>query len=120
MVRESLIQGLARLAVDELGINSDWNRGASLVVQHEVSACSAGDVGSIPGSGKPPWRRKWQPTPAFLPGKSHGERSLAGHSPQGCKEFEEEQSRQMGCLLITGSGGLQCMLISSHLEIIQV
>ena len=52
-MRESLIQGLARLAVDELGINSDWNRGASLVVQHEVSACSAGDVGSIPGSGRP-------------------------------------------------------------------
>ena len=28
-----------------------------------------------------PWRRKWQPTPVFLPGKSHGQRSLAGHSP---------------------------------------
>ena len=88
MVRESLIQGLARLAVDELGINSDWNRGASLVVQHEVSACSAGDVGSIPGSGKPPWRRKWQPTPAFLPGKSHGERSLVCYSPRGRKEAD--------------------------------
>ena len=29
---------------------------------------------------KIPWRRKWQPTPAFLPGKSHGQRSLAGSS----------------------------------------
>ena len=28
-----------------------------------------------------PWRRKWQPTPVFLPGKSHGQRSLAGYSP---------------------------------------
>ena len=27
------------------------------------------------------WRRKWQPTPAFLPGKFHGQRSLAGYSP---------------------------------------
>ena len=27
------------------------------------------------------WRRKWQPTPAFLPGESHGQRSLAGYSP---------------------------------------
>jgi len=32
-----------------------------------------------------PWRRKWQPTPAFLPGKSHGQRSLAGYSPRGCR-----------------------------------
>ena len=30
---------------------------------------------------KIPWRRKWQPTPVFLPGKSHGQRSLAGCSP---------------------------------------
>ena len=30
---------------------------------------------------KIPWRRKWQPTPVFLPGKPHGQRSLAGHSP---------------------------------------
>ena len=37
-----------------------------------------GDVGSIPGSGKFPWRRKWQATPVFLPGKSHGQRNLAG------------------------------------------
>ena len=27
-----------------------------------------------------PWRRKWQPTPVFLPGRSHGQRSLAGYS----------------------------------------
>ena len=31
------------------------------------------------------WRRKWQPTPIFLSGKSHGQRSLVGYSPQGCK-----------------------------------
>ena len=38
-----------------------------------------------PYIGKIPWRRKWQPTPIFLPGKSHGQRSLAGNSPWGCK-----------------------------------
>ena len=27
------------------------------------------------------WRRKWQPTPVFLPGKLHGQRNLAGYSP---------------------------------------
>ena len=35
--------------------------------------------------GKIPWRRKRQPTPVFLPGKSHGQRNLAGYSPWGCK-----------------------------------
>ena len=40
------------------------------------SACNAGDTGSIPGSGRPSWRRKWQPTPVFLLGKSHGQRNL--------------------------------------------
>ena len=49
------------------------------------SACSAGDAGSIPESGKSPWRRKWQPTPTFLPGKSHGQRSLVDYSPWDCK-----------------------------------
>ena len=34
----------------------------------------------------PIWRKKWQPTPVFLPGKFHGQRSLAGCSPWGCKE----------------------------------
>jgi len=29
------------------------------------------DTSSIPEFGRPPWRRKWQPTPAFLPGESH-------------------------------------------------
>ena len=35
-----------------------------------------------------PWRRKWQPTPVLLPGKSHGWRSLLGDSPWGCKESD--------------------------------
>ena len=34
------------------------------------SAYNAGDLGSIPGLGRFPWRRKWQPTPVFLPGNS--------------------------------------------------
>ena len=38
--------------------------------------------------GKIPWRRKWQPTPVFLPGKSHGQRFLLGYSPWGCKESD--------------------------------
>ena len=38
--------------------------------------------------GKIPWRRKWQPTPVFLPGKSHRQRSLVGYGPWGCKESD--------------------------------
>ena len=41
------------------------------------STCNAGDLGSTPGSGTSPQRRKGQPTPVFLLGKSHGQRSLA-------------------------------------------
>ena len=37
---------------------------------------------------KIPWRRAWQPTPVFLPGKSHGQRSLTGYSSWGCKELD--------------------------------
>ena len=44
--------------------------------------------GFDPWVGKSPWRRKWQPTPVFLPGKSHGWRSLVGYSPWGCKESD--------------------------------
>jgi len=55
---------------------------ASLMAQ-QVNAGDAGDMGSIPGWG---WRRKkWQPTPIFLPEKPHGQRSLAGYSPKGRK-----------------------------------
>ena len=38
--------------------------------------------------GKILWRRKWQPTPVFLLGKFHGQRSLAGYSPRGHKESD--------------------------------
>ena len=54
------------------------------------SSCNAGDtgdVGSIPGWGKKPRRRKWQPIPVFLPGKPHEQRSLSGYSPWGSKSW---------------------------------
>ena len=49
---------------------------------------SAGDVGFNPWVGKIPWRKKRQPTPVFLPGESHGQRSLVGYSPQCHKESD--------------------------------
>ena len=41
-----------------------------------------------PRVGKIPWRREWPPNPVFLPGKSHGQRSLGGYSPWRCKELD--------------------------------
>ena len=51
------------------------------------SACNTGDSFNF-WVWKIPWRRKWQPTPVFLPGEPHGQRSLAGYRPQGCKELD--------------------------------
>ena len=67
--------------------------------EDKASACNVGDPGSIPGLGrslgwedlwvgKIPWRRKWQPTPVFLPGESPGQRSLLGCSPWGHTELD--------------------------------
>ena len=53
-----------------------------LVVRNlPTNAGDVRDAGSIPGSGRFPWRRKWEPTLVFLPGESHGQRSLAGYGP---------------------------------------
>ena len=47
-----------------------------------------GRPGFDPWVGKIPWRRTWQPTPVFLPGESHGQRSLARYGPWGSKELD--------------------------------
>ena len=58
------------------------------------NAGDIGDVNSIPGLGRFPWGRKWQPTPVFLPREFHGQRSLVGYgawatvSPWGHKELD--------------------------------
>ena len=53
-----------------------------------------------PWVGKYPWRRKWQPTPLFLPGESLGQRSLTGYSPWGPKE--SAMTEQLKLSLFTG------------------
>ena len=45
------------------------------------SACNAGRPGFDPWVRKIPWRKEWLPTPLFLPGEFHGQRSLADYSP---------------------------------------
>ena len=67
----------------------------------------------MPGSRRLPWRRKWQPTPGFLTGESHGQRGLAGYSPRGHKELDMTEhahlrtgGRQGGCRWAAeGAGG---------------
>ena len=68
------------------------------------SACNAGDPGLIPGSGRPPWRRDLPPTPVFLPGESHGQRSLAGVQPrwiQGIRRWGRRRRPWENTYLIT-------------------
>ena len=48
----------------------------------------------IPWVRKIPWRRAWQPTPTFLPGESHGQRSLAGYGPYSLKESDTTEQTQ--------------------------
>ena len=55
---------------------------------NKESACKAGELVSIPGLERSPWRRKWLLTLVFLPGEFHGWRSLADYSPWGQKESD--------------------------------
>ena len=60
--------------------------GGSVSVKVKDSTCQCKRRKFGPWVGKIRWRRAWQPTPVFLLGKSHGQRSLAGYSPWGHKE----------------------------------
>ena len=63
-----------------MGLPSDFSS--------KESNCQSRRHGLHPWVGNIPRRRKWQPTPVFMPGKSHGQSSLAGYSPWGGKESD--------------------------------
>ena len=63
-----------------------WGFPGGAVVKNPPA--NAGDAGSIPGLGKIPQGRKWQPTPIFLTRKSHGQRSQVGYSSWGHKKSD--------------------------------
>ena len=65
---------------------TSWLRGKESARQFR----RLGRHGFEPQVGKIPWRRKWQLTQVFLPGESHGQRSLADCSPWGCKKSNRE------------------------------
>ena len=66
---------------------------------------------------KIPWRRKWQPTPVFLPGKFHGQRNLVGYSPWGHKELATTEQLHFHFSLSSIGGGngnpLQCSCLEN-------
>ena len=65
------------------------------------SACNAGDPGWIPGLGRSPGRREWLPTPVYLTGEIHGQRSLVGYSPWGLKESDMTEWLTLSLLLFS-------------------
>jgi len=67
-----------------------------------------------PWVSKIPWRRKWQPTPVFLTGKSHGQRSLAGYSEKGCKQSDATEHTEPKPLFETNKQRQQ--LFSPHMD----
>ena len=90
---ENLSQQVCALALGMMGVPVLLGASQVALVVKNLSA-SAGDirdVGPIPVLGMIPWRRAWQPTPVFLPGESHGQRSLAGYSPWGGKESDRTE-----------------------------
>ena len=67
------------------GGGEEWgvDGGGSLVAQSLKNLPAVQETGFDPWVRKIPWRREWQPTPVFLPGEFHGQRSLMGYSPWG-------------------------------------
>ena len=61
---------------------------------------NAGDVrdaGLIPGSGRSPGEWEWHPTPVFLSGEFHGQRSPEGYSPRGGTESDRTEATTLAC-----------------------
>ena len=75
------------------GFSSGASQGVLAVKNPPARAEDMRDVGSIPGLGRIPWRRKWQPTLVFLPGESNGQRSLADYRPWGRTELDRTARR---------------------------
>ena len=76
---------------------------ASLVAQKVKRLSAMQETVFQPWVGKIPWRKKWQPTPVFLPGKSHGRRSLIGYCPWGRKESDTTERLHFTSLHFTSS-----------------
>ena len=88
------------------GVAKSWTRLSNFPsllwwLSSKESTCNAGNLDLIPGSGKIPWSRSWQPTPVFLPGESHGQRRLVVYSPYGQKETDTTEVIQCAHTRVT-------------------
>ena len=100
--------------------NQSWGQSIYCSLSNGLPRCSSGKEPARqckrhkfhPWARKIPWRRKWQPTKIFLPGQSHGQRSLVGCSPWGGKELDTTEvtlhthmpsSKELYCQLCQGS-----------------
>ena len=84
-VRSELLEN--SLVLD--GVSTNEPSQASLVAQLvKKSACYAGDPGSIPGSGRSPGGGHGNPLQYSCLETPHGQKSLVGYSPRGCKESD--------------------------------
>ena len=80
----------------------------------KASACNTGDLGLYPWVRKIPWRRKWQPTPVLLPGKSHGQRSLVDCSPWDHKESDTTERLHFHFLSFKSQRGSSCFFLTQR------
>ena len=86
----------------------------------QESACNTQGCRFHPWVEKIPWRRAWQPTPAFWPGESHGRRSLAGYSPWGHKELDTPETTQHACIHTAVRVSVQRKLTQHHKAAVSV
>ena len=96
--RASLIQLLPLTVAFQATLTSfylvDIRLGLPCWLSGKEPTCRCGRHGFNPWVRKIPWRRKWQPIPVFLPGKSHGQRSLMGHSLWGHKRVGQDSATE--------------------------
>ena len=115
----SFIHGISQVRILE-GVAVSFSRGSSQYRNCTHISCLAGSFFITKPSGEPkdscqcrrhrrlefnpwvrktPWRRKWQPTRVFLPGKSHVQKSLEGYSSWGCKRVTHNLTAEHACMI---------------------
>ena len=94
--------------------------GASLVAQMVKNLPAMRETGFDPWVGKIPWRRDRLPTPVFLPGESHGQKSLANYSPWGCKDSDMTERLTHTHISLTISMYVCCLISCMLIVILKV
>ena len=89
---------VAFLIVNSVWVLTIYTRGFPSWLSGKESACQCRRWGFNLWVGKIPWRRKWELTPVFLPGKFHGQRSLVGYSPWGPRIGHNWTTKQQQCI----------------------